>query len=78
LLTRKVGLELFYLHDLDSLPKDDGWNENFKAFRAQYLKEFLSEKKDEFQKINNGLGDKINDLFSELHHEYKRQVRILV
>ena len=70
-------LELFYLHDLDSLPKDDAWKENLKAFRAQYLKEFLSEKKDEFQNINDGLGDKINDLFGELHHEYKRQVHAL-
>lgn len=70
-------LELFYLHDLDSLPKDDSWKDNFKVFRTQYLKEFLSEKKEEFQSINDGLGDKINDLFDELHHEYKRQVHAL-
>ncbi len=70
-------LELFYLHDIESLPKDDAWRENFKSFRAQYLKEFLAEKKDEFQNINDGLGDKINDLFGELYHEYKRQVHAL-
>jgi len=34
-------------------------------------------KKDEFQNINDGLGDKINDLFGELYHEYKRQVHAL-
>ena len=70
-------LELFYMHDLDSLPKDDDWKESIMAFRAKYLKDFLAEKKEEFQEINNGLGDKINELFGELSHEYKRQVSTL-
>jgi len=70
-------LELFYLHDLDALPKDDAWKDNFKSFRAQYLKEFLSEKKGEFQKMNNGLAERLNDLFGELRQEYKRQVHAL-
>ena len=67
-------LEIFYMHHLDSLSDNDEWKRNLKSFRAQYLKEFIAEKKEEFLNMNNGLGDKLGELFSELSHEYKRQV----
>jgi hypothetical protein len=67
-------LEIFYMHDLDSLNAAEEWKRNIRTFRTQYLKEFLAEKKEEFQAVNNGLGEIMNNLFVELNHEYKRQV----
>lgn len=67
-------LEIFYMRDLESINASEEWKNKIRIFRAQYLKEFLAEKKDEFQEINNGLARILNELFIELTHEYQRQV----
>ncbi|MES1933856.1 hypothetical protein T35B1_14684 [Salinisphaera shabanensis T35B1] len=70
-------LELFYMHDLDALSDDKEWKKRLRYVRSQYLRDFISEKKDEFNQLNEALAVKVSDLFAELGGEYQRQVRAL-
>ena len=70
-------IELFYMHDIDVLSKDEDWKSRLKFFRSTYLRDFISEKKAEFSGINDGLALRIESLFPELALEYKRQVKAL-
>jgi hypothetical protein len=66
-------IELFYMHDYTNI----GWTEDrvrdFKLFRANYLREYVIQKKEEFATTNAALADLICDLFSALHQEYTLQ-----
>lgn len=70
-------IELFYLHDLDSISKDKEWKDRLKSMRSVYLRDFIADKKAEFMKTNEDLAVLISDLFTELSGEYKRQVETL-
>jgi hypothetical protein len=66
-------LKLFYLHNLKDLPENEKWKQDFKVARANYLRDYISDKKDEFFKVNDGLGELLSDLFDQLLEEYERQ-----
>lgn len=69
-------IELFYMRSLEDMPENE-WKQRLKSFRSVYLRDFISEKKREFTALNHGLGAKIEELFSGLQTEYKRQVKML-
>lgn len=65
-------LELFYLHNGEHFG-DEGQITDFKSFRAVYLRDFVTAKKQEFARINAGLAALLLELFEVLHAEYKIQ-----
>ena len=66
-------IELFYMTNIEELKLTQKEKINLKSFRAEKLKEYISEKKIEFKDINIGLYDKLNTLFLSLKSEYLRQ-----
>ncbi|MBW2647716.1 MAG: hypothetical protein JRE23_16385 [Deltaproteobacteria bacterium] len=66
-------IELFYLQDLEGPPESDAWKGNLKTFRANYLRDYIAEKKAEFSKINEGLAELLDELLGALLDEYERQ-----
>ena len=66
-------IELFYVTNIEELKLTQKEKINLKSFRARKLKEYISEKKIEFNDINIGLYNKLNSLFSSLKPEYLRQ-----
>lgn len=65
-------IELFYQDEiLDSMPKDR--RDGLKAFRANYLREFVVAKKQEFTEMNAKLAIVIQALFDALTVEYEHQ-----
>ena len=70
-------IELFYLHDVNN-SSDDEWKKRVKSFRANYLRDFIAEKRAEFRKVNNELFLKVDELLVLLCEEYERQKKILL
>lgn len=70
-------IELFYLNNLNNFRKDDSLKKELKQYRANYLRDYIAEKKDEFSTINSGLFERLNNLFNLLLEEYERQKKIL-
>jgi hypothetical protein len=65
-------IELFYLRGMEE--GEPEWIERLKSFRAQYLRDYVGEKKAEFKKINSELSVLLEQLFGEFVKEYDRQL----
>jgi hypothetical protein len=66
-------IEYLYMRDLEALGRPTEWVKSIKAFRANYLREYVVEKKTEFVAINTKLAEHLDALFTMLHVEYKSQ-----
>lgn len=66
-------IELLYIRSVDDLNVTANERAKFKSFRAQRLKEYVVERKNEFIEINEGLAAKVDSLFLSLQPEYVRQ-----
>ena len=66
-------LELFYLNRIEEMSISPEGKKRFKNYRAQKLKEYITEQKGEFAQINKELAAKIDPLFLSLKPEYLRQ-----
>ncbi len=69
-------IELFYLDDFKGAGWSDAKVRKLKIFRANYLREYIVERKSEFSVINAELASLMNALFETLHKEYLHQRKV--
>ena len=70
-------LQIFYHFSTEEIYETEEKRENFKNLRKEILKEYISEKKEEFNKLNNECFSKLPEILDILLENYKKTKKLL-